>query len=74
MSSYVIKARVKKPWFKPAYVVYDVVHQYQAWYDPSYGNGGGDYRECERVLATFDCSIEAGYMVETLNKYKGETK
>jgi hypothetical protein len=68
----VVKARLKKPWFRKPKMVFDVVQHYQHWYDPSYGNGGGDYRDAAHVVATYNTSEEAVLVKNTLNKYKGE--
>lgn len=68
--SYKVVARVYKPWFKSARLVYDVVKQYKEWYDPSYGHGGGDYEDRERVVATLKCNQSASIMVNNLNHYK----
>lgn len=71
---YSVKARMKKPWFRPARIVFDVVLHDRVWYDPSYGNGGGDYRATERVIATYDTAEEATIARDTLNEYKGDSK
>ena len=61
-----VVARLKKPLFRKAYLVYDVVENYQYWDDPSYGNGGGDYRAATRVLGTFTDKGEASVIVKGL--------
>lgn len=72
MRKYSIKARFKKRWFKAPVMVYDIIEHFQVWHDPSYGNGGGDYRNCELVLATLECCHAAELALNSLNKYKGE--
>lgn len=73
MSTYAIKARIKKCFFAQDHIVYDIIEHYQEWYDPSYGNGGGDYRSNTRVLGTYTCGPAAELALNALNKYKGET-
>ena len=45
--TYTIEPRVKKRWFKDNEMYYDLVKHLMdyVWCDPSYGNGGGDFRE-----------------------------
>lgn len=74
MSVHTVKARMYKPWFKPARIVFDVQEHYSSWYDPSYGNGGGDYVDCVKVVGTYDTAEEATIVRDTLNEYKGEQK
>jgi hypothetical protein len=54
-----ISPRLVKPFFRQPYVVYDIVECGQRWYDPSYGNGGGDYRDYEQKLITLKSIDEA---------------
>lgn len=48
---------MRKHWFKADVVVYDLLRVVngQAWSDPSYGNGGGDYIpfEAKEVIYSF---------------------
>lgn len=48
--SYSINVELAKPWFSDPYVKYQLVKHYKYWDDPSYGNGGGEYRDGARVL------------------------
>lgn len=63
-----------KPWFKPARIVFDVIEHGTTWYDPSYGNGGGDYVDYVKKIATYDTAEAATIARDTLNEYKGEAK
>lgn len=69
-----VNARLKTSWFFPAVMVYDIAYNYEAWYDPSYGNGGGDYRKAVKTVATFtDRKVAEDYCV-TLNELNGDKK
>lgn len=57
--AYFVKSRLIKPWFSKPKVVYDIKVIYQYWYDTSYGNGGGDYRDATETLASVDSKEEA---------------
>lgn len=50
---YEIVPEYHKPWFGKGRVVYKLIMNYTYWDDPSYGNGGGDYREAKKVVETF---------------------
>jgi len=67
-----VRSRLKKPWFSPPVIVFDLIAHDQVWYDPSYGNGGGDYRDRERTIATYATAEEATIARDILNEYKGE--
>ena len=70
MTTHVIRARVDRR-FSGEYLVYDVVKKYQAWDDPSYGNGGGYYVGAEKVVASLDSEDKAVKMRDALNKWDG---
>ena len=64
--TYRVAPRIKKRFFREPVMVFDVVMDYQYWYDPSYGNGGGDYRDATNRLATYAKSEDAVEAVRTL--------
>jgi hypothetical protein len=49
-------------------VVYKLVKNYQYWDDPSYGNGGGDYRDARICIHTFHREDDALSAMTALNK------
>lgn len=67
---YKVKARLSKIWFCKPEIVYDLMMCYEYWYDPSYGNGGGDYRPCSKRIATFKDESEAENSCKILNRLK----
>lgn len=67
-----VKARLKTSWFFPAIMVYDIVHTYEAWYDPSHGNGGGDYELFRKTVATYRDQEKAEAHCAQLNKFNGD--
>jgi hypothetical protein len=71
MTTFAIKARLKTRLFGSDTIVYDLVEDYTEWYDPSYGNGGGDYQKRTRVVATFTTEAEALVACQKFNKYNG---
>ena len=62
-TEYSIKPRMKKRWFRKDVKVFDLIKHVEGeyWSDPSYGNGGGDYRpfKNDSVIYTFDTFAEA---------------
>lgn len=71
---YTVKAEIKKFWFNPSKVVYVLQEHYTDWIDPSYGNGGGSYENCVRVLDRSEDRSFIQDLCDTLNKYNGEVK
>lgn len=74
---YSVKARVHKPWWafrSKGEIVFDVIKHSSVWYDPSYGNGGGDYVDYIEKIATYATAEEATAARDTLNNFKGEDK
>lgn len=74
---YSVKARMHKPWWafrRQSKIVFDIIAHGSAWYDPSYGNGGGEYRDYETRIATYDTAEEATIARDILNTHKGEIK
>lgn len=69
-----VKARLKTSWFFPSVMVYDIEYHYEVWYDPSYGNGGGDYRPCTKKISTHRDRAKAEELCLTLNELNGEKK
>lgn len=69
-----VVARLNKRWFLPPVMVYDIIHNYTTWYDPSFGNGGGDYIQTQRKIATFLDQAIAEEQCVILNKFNGENK
>ena len=65
--SYRVVARVKKIWFCNPKLVFDVVEDYEEWYDLSYGNGGGDWQKRTKVLLTADTAEVAETFASILN-------
>lgn len=57
-----------KPWFRKGRIVYKLFKTYKYWDDPTYGNGGGDYRDATVLVTTFDDEQEAIGAMNTLNK------
>lgn len=61
--TYKIKPRFKKRWFIGDVKVYDLFETkvYSEWYDPSYGNGGGNFiiQEDTIKVRTFATYAEA---------------
>lgn len=49
----------KKFLFFDGCIVYDVMQKYEKWHDPTYGNGGGEWISCDRIIKTFDNTIDA---------------
>ena len=69
-----VNARLKTSWFFKPVMVYDIVINYEAWYDPSYGCGGGDWRKACSTVATFlDRTMAEDYCL-TLNELNGDKK
>ena len=62
-TEYSIKPRMKKRWFRKDVKVFDLIKHVEGeyWSDPSYGNGGGDYRPFSRegVVYSFSSFAEA---------------
>jgi len=69
-----VNARLKTSWFFPAVMVYDIVYNYEAWYDPSCGAGGGDWRKAVKTVATFIDRKMAEDHCATLNELNGDKK
>lgn len=42
---YDVVSKIVNPWFGSPYVLYTLTKTTEEWYDPSFGNGGGDYRD-----------------------------
>jgi hypothetical protein len=55
MTTYTIEPRVKERWFKDNEMYYDLVKHsiVYYWSDPSYGNGGADFREIKIEKTVF---------------------
>lgn len=66
-TTYKVVARLKKPFFRKARVVYDVVQCYSYYDDPSYGHGGGDWHDAERVIMTYEDKAEAESIAKALS-------
>ena len=62
-TEYSIKPRIKRRWFRKDVKVFDLIKHVEGeyWSDPSYGNGGGDYRPFNReeVVYSFSSFTEA---------------
>lgn len=62
-TEYSIKPRMKKRWFRKDVKVYDLIKHVEGkyWSDPSYGNGGGDYRPFKKdyIVYSFSSFAEA---------------
>ena len=69
-NKYRVVAKVYKPWFKKPRLRYHVIETYSYWHDPSYGNGGGDYKEGQRAIAVLENKHEASCLAHDLNFYK----
>lgn len=48
--------------------MYDVIEVSQRWCDPSYGNGGGDYRTFHELIKSHGNMIDATNHRDRLNK------
>ena len=57
--NYEIIPEYQKRWFREGRVVYKLIKNFQHWDDPSYGNGGGDYRDAKQLVHTFDLEQDA---------------
>ena len=67
--TYEVIPEYKKSWFrKDGVIVYKLIKNYQYWDDPSYGNGGGDYRDAQQLVHTFDLEQDAIDAKNALNK------
>lgn len=69
---YTVKARIKKSWFSKPEIVFDVREHFQYWDDPSFGHGGGDYKDAVRVVGTYSIEQDAVSVCDTLNKHNGK--
>ena len=62
-TEYSIKPRMKRRWFRKDVKVFDLIKHIEGeyWSDPSFGNGGGDYRPFSReeVVYSFSSFAEA---------------
>lgn len=67
-----VKASIKKSLFFKPVMVYNVVLNYKAWDDPTYGHGGGEYVDAQRTIATYLDSAVAEEQCAILNKFNGE--
>lgn len=70
--SHYIIVENKRSWFSQPRVVYKVMEWYTYWDDPSYGNGGGAYRDAVRCVATCSEEQEALNLLETFLRYPKE--
>lgn len=76
---YTIKARIHRPNLyeriikkqRHEHIVFDLIEHYQEWHDPTYGNGGGDYIDRTKVVATYNSEVEAVLARRTLNHWDG---
>lgn len=66
--TYEVVPAYQKRWFREGRVVYNLIRNYRYWDDPSYGNGGGDYRDAKQVIHTFLVLQDAINAMNTLNK------
>lgn len=69
MVKYKVVAGIKKPWFGEEEIEYRVVMSYEEWYDPTYGNGGGDYVQREKIVMRTPHEQQAVEVCEKLNTY-----
>lgn len=69
-NQYRVVAKVYKPWFRKVRLRYHVVESFKYWDDPSYGHGGGNWRDGERSVAAFDSKRSAAMMAYDLNYNK----
>lgn len=67
---YRVVAELVKPWFREPRLVYLVVMEWDRWYDPSYGNGGGDYHRCSKTIAKLKTENQAEIKCSILNRLK----
>ena len=65
--TYRVVPRLQNHWFTAPTIVYDVAMDYFEWYDPSYGNGGGEDRAARKFLATFLTQSAARNAVDKLS-------
>lgn len=67
--TYRIEPRLTRKWFGifgDPLVVFDIKMTFEYWHDPSYGNGGGDFREATRTLCTMKSFSDATDIVNKL--------
>ena len=55
MITYKIKPKLIKRLFRKPKLIFELieVEKYSRWFDPSYGNGGGDFIDCEEETVIF---------------------
>ena len=70
--TYSIEPELVKPLWGKSRVVYNLIKTYEYWDDPSYGNGGGDYRTAKKVLDVYRTKWEAEDVMKLLNDLTGE--
>ncbi|MND76373.1 hypothetical protein D3C80_680200 [compost metagenome] len=64
MSKNVIESRIKKLWFKPSVIRYDVVSYSEEWCGPYDSD-----RVVRRVLGSFKTEADARVALDCLNKF-----
>ena len=71
-TKYSIEPRIKKRWFKENETYYDIIKETEEveWYDPTYGNGGGNFISAKRIKTVFSSKYidEVLTMIYHLNK------
>ena len=76
MTTYHINPTIKKRWFKPPQLIYELIkyEEEDVWVDPTYGNGGGSYGivKIETILFSSPSFEEVEELRKTLNKINGE--
>ena len=76
MATYHINPTIKKRWFKPPQLIYELIKykEEDVWVDPTYGNGGGDFITVKKETVVFSSPSfeEVEELRKTLNKINGE--
>lgn len=69
---YRVEPRSILTWKLKRKLVFDLFRKDEYWHDPSYGNGGGDWRSSWTRLATYKYLIDAVRKRNEFNKLESE--